>query len=101
MAKVRVYSKRGRPAAIVDRDKSYRPEYWKRTSLVWPYRIKADKTIKHKSKEIKFKKGDEILVFKLYKYYIEELENFFKMYFSEIEISKDSDTEYILALCKK
>jgi len=65
------------------------------------YRIKADKTIKHKNKEIKFRKGDEVLVFKLYKYYLEELEKFFGMYFSEIEIVKGLDTEYILALCKK
>ena len=65
------------------------------------YRIKVDKKIKHKGKEIKFRKGDEVLVFKLYKYYIEELEKFFRMYFSEIEIAKDIDTGYILALCKK
>ena len=65
------------------------------------YRIKVDKKIEHKTKEIKFKKGDEILVFKLYKYYPKELEKFFNMYFCEVDIVKDKGNEYILALCKK
>lgn len=65
------------------------------------YGIKVDKKIKHDNKEIKFKKGDEILVFKLYKYYLKELDKFFKMYFSTVEIAKDPKDEYILALCKK
>ena len=65
------------------------------------FKIKVYKKVIHKGKVIEFNKGDEIIVAILYKYYLEELENFFKMYFSEVNIVKDSEDEYILALCKK
>ena len=65
------------------------------------YRIKKDKEIKYNGKSIKFRKGDEVIVAILYKYYLEELKKFFEMYFREVNIVKDAKNEYILALCKK
>lgn len=65
------------------------------------YKIKKDKKIKYDGKEINFRKGDEILVFKLYKYYPKELNKFLKMYFSEVKMVSDPEKEYALALCKK
>jgi hypothetical protein len=32
---------------------------------------------------------------------MEELEKFLKMYFCDVDIVKDEENEYILALCKK
>ncbi|OIO81354.1 hypothetical protein AUJ84_01425 [Candidatus Pacearchaeota archaeon CG1_02_32_132] len=64
------------------------------------FKIKKDKKISHEDKEMQFKKGDEIIVFILYKYYMEELENFFKMYFCDVKMVKDEHDEYTLALCK-
>lgn len=65
------------------------------------FRIKKAKKIKHEEKEIEFKKGDEILVAILYKYYLEELETFIKMYFNQAKMVKSSNDEYMMALCKK
>lgn len=65
------------------------------------FKLKKSKKIKYDGKEIEFRKGDEILVAVLYKYYLEELEKFFKMYFSSVKIVKDPEDEYMIALCKK
>jgi len=65
------------------------------------YRVKADKKISHQGKVIEFKKGDEILVYKLYKYTLEEVEKFYKMYFSDVKIVMDEDKGYSLVICKK
>lgn len=65
------------------------------------FKIKKDKKIGYEDKEIQFKKGDEIIALILYKYYFEELENFFKMYFCDVKMVKDKNDEYSLALCKK
>jgi len=65
------------------------------------YRLKKDKELKSDEENIFLKAGDEVMVFFLYKYYQEELEKFLKMYFKEVSISKDSENEYILALCSK
>lgn len=65
------------------------------------YTIKEDKKLSHKNMKIEFKNGDEIIVGILYKYYEKELEEFCKMYFREVELVKDEDSEYALVLCKK
>lgn len=65
------------------------------------YRIKVDKVIEHEGREIKFRKGDEIIVGILYKYFPEELEEFCDMYFSRVNLIKDKDGEYALILCRK
>ncbi len=65
------------------------------------YKIKIDKEISHKGKKLSFKKGDEIVVAILYKFFEKELEEFCKMYFSEVKLLKDSEEEYALIFCKK
>ncbi|MCH7568651.1 MAG: L-histidine N(alpha)-methyltransferase [Nanoarchaeota archaeon] len=65
------------------------------------YKIQCEKKIKHKGKEIKLNKGDEVLVATLYKYYAKELNKFCKMYFKEVDLVKDSDGEYALVICRK
>ena len=65
------------------------------------YRIKVDKVIEFGKKKFNFSKGDEILVAVLYKYYEKELENFCKMYFSNVKLFKDPEEEYALVACRK
>lgn len=65
------------------------------------FRIKVEKEVTAGKEKIIFRKGDEVLVAFLYKYFEEELEKFFKMYFSDVKVMKDEDNEYILALCRK
>ncbi len=65
------------------------------------YRVKKGKKISLDGKSINFREGDEILITIFYKYYLRELEKFFKMYFSVVEIVKDKDNEYMFALCRK
>lgn len=65
------------------------------------YRVKADKTIKDGDIKIEFKKGDEVLIAVLYKYYEEEFDKFCRMYFSDVSISTDKDKGYALVMCKK
>lgn len=65
------------------------------------YKIKKEKTIDAKKKKIKFKQGDEVIVAFQYKFYTEELKNFAKMYFDEVELVHDPDEEYALVWCKK
>lgn len=65
------------------------------------YKVKVDKEISYKGKKVKFKAGDEVIVGIQYKYFENELKKFCKMYFNEVEILKDEDGEYCLAVCKK
>lgn len=65
------------------------------------YRIKNDKKIEHDGKEIEIKKGDEILVALLYKYYSEELDKICSMYFKDTKLVLDKEEEYALAICRK
>lgn len=65
------------------------------------FRIKVDKTVMHHGKKIIFKKGDIVVVAKLYKYYEHELYRFCEMYFPYVSIYKDKDDEYALIVCKK
>ena len=65
------------------------------------YKIKADKIIEFKKKKIEFKTGDEVLVAVLYKYYLDEFDKFCKMYFSQVDLFKDDESEYALVFCRK
>lgn len=65
------------------------------------YEVMADKEIMHGGKKLKFKKGDEIIISTLHKYYARELEKFCRMYFSEVKLFKDSAEEEALVFCRK
>jgi uncharacterized SAM-dependent methyltransferase len=65
------------------------------------YKIKTEKVIESGRNQVHFKKGDEIVVATLYKYFEKELEDFCKMYFSEVKLIRDSEEEYALVFCKK
>ena len=65
------------------------------------YKIKANKKIDYMGNKVEFKKGDEITVAVLYKYYEKELHDFAKRYFRTVEVVKDQDNEYSLLICKK
>ena len=63
--------------------------------------VNTDKVIKHKDREVKFRKGDEIIVAVQYKYYINELKEFCEMYFRKVDVMPDSKGEYVLISCVK
>lgn len=65
------------------------------------YKINVDKKISSLENELEFKKGDEIVIAVLYKYFEEELFKFTKRYFRTVEIVKDSEGGYALLICKK
>ncbi|MBU0760914.1 MAG: L-histidine N(alpha)-methyltransferase [Nanoarchaeota archaeon] len=65
------------------------------------YKIKTNKKIPYKNREIEFAENDEIIVSALYKYYEEELKEFCKRYFSEVDLVKDKESECALVFCKK
>lgn len=65
------------------------------------YKLRVDKKIIYAGEEFEFKKGDEILVAILYKYYAKELEEFCKMYFKEVDLYKDKDAEQAIVCCIK
>ncbi len=64
------------------------------------YTILTDKTISSGGKKISFRKGDEIIVAVIYKYYEKELRKMCKRYFSKFDFFKD-DGEYALIICRK
>lgn len=65
------------------------------------YKLKNDKSLDLGGQSVSFKTGDEVLVAVLYKYFPEEFEKFCKMYFSDVALIKDKDSEYALVMCKK
>lgn len=69
--------------------------------LEWFYTIDVDKTINHNGMEVKFKKGDEVIVAVQYKYFENEWMEFYELYFSDVELLKDEKKEYALAICVK
>jgi uncharacterized SAM-dependent methyltransferase len=65
------------------------------------YTIINNKTIKFQNKEIKFNKGDQILVSVSYKYNKEDFISFLNLYFDEVVVKVSEDGSYALALCKR
>lgn len=65
------------------------------------YTIKKDKEIISQNNKKRFKSGDKIIVASIYKYYAKELEDFCRMYFSDVKLFKDSEEEYAIVICKK
>jgi uncharacterized SAM-dependent methyltransferase len=65
------------------------------------YKVKLDKKLKAGDKSVEIKKGDEILVAILYKYYAEEFDKFCSMYFNDVKLVLDKEEEYALVICKK
>lgn len=65
------------------------------------YTLMKDKLLSFGDRNIMLRKGDEILVAVIYKYYAKELEKFCRMYFPNGEFLKDEGSEYSLILCKK
>ncbi len=65
------------------------------------YTFNKDRSIDINGKKVNFKKGDEILVAILYKYYAEELDKFCSMYFTDVRLLTDREEEYALAVCRK
>lgn len=65
------------------------------------YHVLTDKTIGNNGQKVSFKKGDEIIVAVQYKFFERELKKYAKMYFSDVEIKKNAESEYCLLVCKK
>ena len=65
------------------------------------YKIMKAKVVEYGGKKFEFNAGDEIVVAILYKYYDHELKEYCRMYFRDVEIFIDSNSEYALVLCKK
>jgi uncharacterized SAM-dependent methyltransferase len=65
------------------------------------FEVKEDKVLTHEGKDYVFKRGDEIIVGILYKYFAKELEEYCKMYFRDVELVKDKDEEQALVCCIK
>ena len=65
------------------------------------YTLKENVVLDFEGQRFEFKKGDEVIVAVLYKYYEQELLKFCKMYFREVELLKDRDGEQAIVVCKK
>ena len=65
------------------------------------YKVKVNKKIDYLGNKVEFKKGDQIIVAVLYKYYEKELYEFTRRYFRSVEVIKDPDNEYAILVCKK
>jgi len=65
------------------------------------YTILKDCKITFLEKEIKFNKGDQIIVGVSYKYNKSDFISFMKLYFDQVDIKISEDGSYALALCKK
>ncbi len=65
------------------------------------YRINVDKVVEHNGRKVQFKAGDEVVVAVQYKFFENELSDFCKMYFSEVNILKNEDGSYGLIVCRK
>jgi uncharacterized SAM-dependent methyltransferase len=85
---------------FVDKEVKYNARFGN-SRVEFFYTLGVNKIVKHKGKKLEFKKGDEVMVGILYKYYENELRDFCKMYFSEVELVKDEENEYALVICKK
>ncbi len=65
------------------------------------YIVNKNKTIKHLTRTLNFKKGDIIIVAISYKYSKEEFNKIISKFFSEVTYYTDTEQTYALALCKK
>lgn len=65
------------------------------------YKIIADKNVSSGKNKVDFKEDDEVVVAVQYKFYLEELKKFCKMYFSDVDVVADEKKEYCLLICKK
>ena len=65
------------------------------------YTIQKDRELSYVGEKVKFKKGDQIIVFVSYKYSQEELKSLLNMYFSEVDLKISKDNSYVLAFCRK
>lgn len=65
------------------------------------YKIIADKKVYYAGNTADFKEGDEVIVATQYKFYLDELKKFCKMYFSDVNVIADEKKEYCLLVCKK
>ena len=65
------------------------------------YTLQNEKTIKFQGKEVKFNKGDQIVVSTSYKYNKEDFIGFLNLYFDDVMAKVSEDGSYALALCKK
>lgn len=65
------------------------------------YTIINSKTISFHNKEVRFNKGDQIIVAVSYHYDKESFINFMKMYFGKLDIHLSKNDDYALAICKK
>ncbi len=75
------------------RFRSQRIEYY--------YTIKKDRTIKISNKEIRFFEGDQVIIWVVYLYTLEEYKSFLNLYFDKVDVKTTPDNSYALALCKK
>lgn len=65
------------------------------------YTIKEEKSIKFSNKEIRFFEGDQIIIWVVYLYPLEEYKSFLNLYFDEVGVETFPDNSYALALCRK
>jgi uncharacterized SAM-dependent methyltransferase len=65
------------------------------------YTVKKDKTIFFQGKNIRFNKGDQILVSVSYKYDSGDFRSFMQMYFDDVDFYVSDDEAYAIVLCKK
>lgn len=63
------------------------------------YRVKTTKTVKHLSKSVDFKEGDEILVAISYKFTRNQLDQYLRKIFGNVTIFSDDEQSYAMALC--
>lgn len=69
--------------------------------IEYTYAINCDKTIKFQDKEIRFNKGDQIIVAIAYKHNKDDLQTILHMYFKSVIMKLSEDKSTVLLICKK
>lgn len=65
------------------------------------YTIKKDCSVNFLEKEVRFNKGDQIIVAVSYHYNKDDFISFMKMYFGKVDFYISEDNSYALVLCRK
>ena len=74
---------------------------WKNSRIEFYYTIKFDKIVKFQNKEIRFNKGDQIVVAIAYKHEKFDLMTYFNIYFSKVSAYVSKDKSKTILVCQK
>ena len=85
---------------LKEEDLEYHTRF-KNSRMEFYYTIKNDRAIISNKKEVRFNKGDQIIVAVAYKYDKRDLLSYLNIYFSSVQMSSSEDNSKVVSLCKK